>query len=87
MIAREELGEENASIGQSLMGSEDVGALAAALDVPNVYWMLGGFEQDQHSEENPIPGNHSPFFAPVIDPTLRTGVRAATAAIFSTVSA
>lgn len=87
LIAREELGEENASICQSLMGSEDVGALAAALDVPHVYWVLGGFELDQHSEENPVPGNHSPFFAPVIDPTLRTGVRAATAAIYSKVGA
>lgn len=81
--AQQELGEEAVQIGQSLMGSEDVGALADALGVPLVYWMLGGFELDQHSEENPVPGNHSPFFAPVIDPTLRTGVRLATTALYS----
>lgn len=80
---RAELGEDNASVGESLMGSEDVGALADAIGVPNVYWLLGGFEMDQYTKENPVPGNHSPHFAPVIEPTLRTGVRAATAAIYS----
>lgn len=84
-VAREELGVENALVGESLMGSEDVGALAEAIGVPNVYWFFGGFEVEQYSKENPVPGNHSPNFAPVIEPTLRTGVRAATAAIYSKV--
>lgn len=68
-----ELGAEHVVDMPAAMGSEDFGSLAQAIDVPNVYWMFGGF-----SEENDAPPvNHSPFFLPEIEPTLTTGVRAA----------
>ncbi len=35
--------------------------------------------------EDPVPANHSPLFAPVVEPTLTTGVTAAYAAIMSRV--
>jgi hippurate hydrolase len=35
--------------------------------------------------EAPVPTNHSPFFAPVLEPTLTTGVTCAVAAIMSRV--
>ncbi|MFF0814412.1 amidohydrolase [Rhodococcus sp. NPDC003318] len=54
-------------------GSEDVGDLATEIGVPLAYWFLGGFEV---GDGNPLPTNHSPQFAPVIRPTLDTGVAA-----------
>lgn len=75
---RAELGAEAVTEMPPLMGSEDVGALADALGVPLVYWFLGGFEGDE-LEDN--PANHTPQFAPVLEPTLTTGVHAALAGI------
>ena len=53
-------------------------ALADALGVPLVYWFLGGFEGEAF-EDN--PANHTPQFAPVMEPTLTTGVHAALAGL------
>lgn len=67
----------------ALTGSEDVGVLATAADAPLVYWMLGGHDiaeyeaaEKQGTVHVDIPSNHSPFYAPVIDPTLQRGVDA-----------
>lgn len=71
-------------------GSEDVGWFATAADAPCVFWVLGGadpaifdglstideFVQKVHT----IPGNHSPLYAPVIEPTLSIGTAALVAA-------
>jgi amidohydrolase len=68
-------------------GSEDVGLLATAAGAPCVYWLLGGadpglFGAAVGSREDVIarvaeqPSNHSPLYAPVIEPTLSTGVGA-----------
>ena len=85
----------NAGVGVALdpgpvTGSEDVGLLASAVGVPCAYWFLGGsdpalFEGVTTIDEarnivDGLPSNHSPLFAPVIDPTIRTGVTALTAA-------
>ncbi len=69
-----------------ITGSEDVGLLASAAGVPCVYWLLGGADPalfaDARSAEDvaarmaQLPSNHSPLFAPVIAPTLDTGVNA-----------
>ena len=71
-------------------GSEDVGLLATAVGAPCAYWFIGGsdpalFEGVTTVEQareivDGLPSNHSPLFAPVIDPTIRTGVAALTAA-------
>ena len=71
-------------------GSEDVGLLARAVDAPCVYWLLGGadpalFERLDDpaavvARVDELPSNHSPHFAPVIEPTLTVGVRALVAA-------
>ncbi len=71
------LGDENATLGTPRMGSEDFGRLASAIGVPSVFWFFGGF--DSVDEDTPV--NHSPFFGPVIEPTLTTGTRAALAGI------
>ncbi|KAL9023580.1 MAG: hypothetical protein Q9196_007114, partial [Gyalolechia fulgens] len=63
-------------------GSEDFSVLARAINVPSVFWGLGGCDPDKwdeanrRGEVNKLPGNHSAGFAPVIEPTLRTGMDA-----------
>ena len=85
----------NASVGLTLdpgpvTGSEDVCLLATAAGVPCVYWFLGGSDpelfagvtsiEEARSIVDGLPSNHSPLFAPVLEPTIRTGVAALTAA-------
>ena len=70
----------------AMAGSEDVGVLATALDVPLVYWFLGGGDpalwegRDPADMPDDLPSNHSPHYAPVIEPTLGIGVTALVAA-------
>jgi amidohydrolase len=71
-------------------GSEDVGVFAIAAAVPCVFWLLGGADAAQFASAAGIedvarivrglPSNHSPLFAPVIEPTIGTGVAALVAA-------
>lgn len=66
--------------------SEDVGVFGEAAGVPTVFWFWGGLETQTTlkamSEDrlDTLPGNHSPHFAPVIEPTLSTGIQALTLA-------
>ena len=61
--------------------SEDFGSFGAAWHVPSVFWFVGGTDPGVYAqakaagEINKIPSNHSPFFAPVLHPTLETGVQ------------
>jgi hippurate hydrolase len=67
-------------------GSEDVGLLATASGAPCVFWLLGGaapqaFAAATSAEDiagivKDLPSNHSPLYAPVIQPTLSTGIAA-----------
>jgi hippurate hydrolase len=71
-------------------GSEDVGMLATAAAAPCVFWLLGGADpglfaaarsrEDVVARIAELPSNHSPQYAPVVEPTLSIGVRALTAA-------
>jgi hippurate hydrolase len=63
--------------------SEDFSTIPDALGTPYTYWALGGIDANAwHEAEaagrlaSDIPGNHSPHFAPVIEPTLKTGTAA-----------
>ncbi|MBC5781428.1 amidohydrolase [Ramlibacter sp. USB13] len=66
--------------------SEDFSLFGRAWGVPYVFWFVGGTDPDvyaravQEKAINRIPSNHSPMFAPVIHPTLATGLRAMLAA-------
>lgn len=66
--------------------SEDFGLFGAAWDVPAVFWVVGGIDPDRYvaAEKawklDEIPANHAPDFAPVIHPTLRTGIETMLAA-------
>ena len=67
-------------------GSEDVGVLSEAAGAPLVYWLLGGYDPAKFANASSVsemsnvvaalPSNHSPLFAPVIEPTLSVGVSA-----------
>jgi metal-dependent amidase/aminoacylase/carboxypeptidase family protein len=66
--------------------SEDFGLFGTAWNVPAVFWVIGGIDPDKYAAAekagklDEIPANHAPDFAPVIDPTLRTGIGAMLAA-------
>ncbi|MDR3663406.1 MAG: amidohydrolase [Mycobacterium sp.] len=67
----------------AVSGSEDFGDIPNALGVPYTYWMFGGIDPDAYTRAataqriaQDIPVNHSPTFAPVIQPTLDTGTEA-----------
>lgn len=69
-------------------GSEDVSWFARDAGVPLVFWFWGGADPVAFAEavandtlDSSIPTNHSPFYAPVMHPTIESGVTAlATAA-------
>lgn len=69
--------------------SEDLPNLAISKKIPYAVWFLGGTDRatwdDAMARGMPelIPHNHSPKFAPVIQPTLRTGVDAVATAVLS----
>ena len=63
--------------------SEDVSILGSSQDRPCMFWFFGGVDPKTWDEaerkgttHETIPVNHSPFFAPVIQPTMRIGVEA-----------
>lgn len=65
----------------SVEGSEDFGILATAIGRPSCFFVYGGIDQEVYDKaeregrlDEDVPGNHSPLFAPVIQPTLRCGV-------------
>ncbi|MFK5689244.1 amidohydrolase [Ornithinimicrobium sp. LYQ92] len=76
-VLRGLLGEDQVVTKPAVMGSEDFGALPDALGVPGVYWFFGGMPAEVVDADTPTPTNHSPFFAPVLEPTLSTGTTAA----------
>jgi hippurate hydrolase len=75
-------GDRAASVARQ-SASEDFSIIPDALGVPYTYWALGGIDaaawhkaKDAGRLVRDIPGNHSPKFAPVIEPTLETGTAA-----------
>lgn len=70
--------------------SEDFSRIPDAFGAPYTFWLLGGMDPEAYQAaaakgtvSRDIPGNHSPFFAPVMDPTLSTGVQAHVVAALS----
>ncbi|SDG46906.1 amidohydrolase [Microbacterium pygmaeum] len=64
-------------------GSEDVSWFARDSGAPLVFWFWGGVDPQKYADavaagtvERDIPTNHSPFFAPVLQPTLNNGIDA-----------
>ena len=62
--------------------SEDFSVFGRTWNVPYVFWFVGGTDPEVHARAkadgklDAIPSNHSPKFAPVLHPTLETGLEA-----------
>lgn len=62
--------------------SEDFGCFGTAWQIPSVFWFVGGTDLQTYAKAkaagnlNELPVNHSPKFAPVLHPTLQTGIEA-----------
>jgi len=85
---RARFGDEHVhELAAPVPASEDFGSFGTEWGVPSVFWYVGGTDPDQYRRAeqagrvaDDIPTNHNPAFAPVIDPTLATGVQAVTVA-------
>ena len=79
-----------------ITASEDVGVLADAADAPCVFWLLGGADPAAFTGATDVdavrrvvaslPSNHSPAYAPVLQPTLELGCRSLVAAALAWLS-
>jgi hippurate hydrolase len=73
---------EDAREGKPAAASEDFSVFGRSWKVPYVFWFVGSTDPQAHAKAraegttNRIPSNHSPRFAPVLDPTLKTGLQA-----------
>jgi amidohydrolase len=67
--------------------SEDYSQFVDAGMPHSVYFTIGGYAPETiakyKAEGKPLPVNHSPYFAPVPEPTIRTGVETLTLAVLS----
>jgi hippurate hydrolase len=79
----EHFGPERTVEAPLITGSEDFGSFGTRGGFPSAFWFVGGTDADEWMTafangtlDADIPSNHSPLYAPVIDPTLQTGVEA-----------
>jgi amidohydrolase len=69
-----------------ISASEDFGTFGAEWGVPAVFWTVGGTDPDIYQQArasgrlSELPTNHNPRFAPVLHPTLETGIETLLAA-------
>jgi amidohydrolase len=73
---------EAAYEGKPASASEDFSVFGRTWGVPYVFWFVGGTDPQVYAKAkeqrmlNTIPSNHSPRFAPVLEPTLKVGLQA-----------
>src|SRR3954463_5552297 len=74
-------------LASPISASEDFGSFGTGWGVPSVFWYVGGTDAELYRRAQQagrvaqeIPTNHNAAFAPVIHPTLETGVQAMMAA-------
>ena len=79
---RRQFSGDNVRETKPTTASEDFGCFGAEWHVPAVFWFVGGANPGAYRQAeragslSDLPTNHSPHFAPVIHPTLETGVTA-----------
>ncbi len=78
------LGKDNVIATEPISSSEDYSAFIEQ-GVPSLYFSLGGADPQKFAEANAagktLPSNHSPYFAPDVAPSLRTGIAAEVAVL------
>jgi amidohydrolase len=83
---REHFGEERVVEISPISASEDFGSFGSQWQAPSIFWTAGGtdpatYRRAKHTGRlAELPTNHNPRFAPVIHPTLETGVETLVAA-------
>jgi hippurate hydrolase len=80
-------------LASPVSASEDFGSFGTEWGVPSVFWYVGGIDRDLYARAEQagrvaqdIPTNHNPKFAPVMHPTIETGVQAMTVAALDALS-
>ena len=79
-------GADRVSKRGPISASEDFGSYGTGWKTPSVFWTVGGTDPDTYRRAeqagtlNELPTNHNPRFAPVLHPTLETGIQALVAA-------
>jgi amidohydrolase len=78
------LGKKNVITEEPITPSEDFSYFIAQ-GVPGFYFSLGGADPEKFAQAKAagttLPSNHSPFFAPDVDPALRAGIAAEVAVL------
>lgn len=82
-----QLGDANVVEVPPITASEDFSVFVDA-GIPSMFFLVGVTDPKLIAAANtangkPVPFNHSPFFAPVPEPSIKTGVQAMTAAVLS----
>jgi amidohydrolase len=74
-------GDRVTELADPLAVSEDFGLYGSELSIPSVFWYVGGTDPELYRRAveagrvaEDIPTNHSSKFAPVLHPTLETGI-------------
>jgi amidohydrolase len=83
---KRDLGAENVVERPPVMGSEDFGQFGLeGHKIPTMMFVVGAIDAERIAKSKetgvPLPSLHSSLFWPVPEPTIRTGVRAMTAAV------
>lgn len=78
------LGKDKVVIAEPITPSEDFSYFTAQ-GVPGFYFSLGGADPEKFAQAKAsgttLPSNHSPFFAPDVDPALHAGIEAEVAVL------
>jgi len=78
------LGADNVVVAEPLVASEDFAYFIGA-GIPSFYFGLGGADPAKFAQAastgEALPYNHSPLFAPDVEPALRTGISAEVAVL------
>jgi len=78
------LGKENVVKTIPVMGSEDFSFYSMDdLSVPGFIFWLGAVDPQKVASGEKLPSLHSSLFAPVPEPTIKTGIKAMTAAVMN----
>lgn len=82
---KQEFGEGQIVRTDPVMVSEDFGSWGLGGRIPTCMLWLGAADPVQFEESRqtgvPLPSHHSPFYAPLPEPTIRAGVKAMSAAV------
>lgn len=85
-VFKKTLGADNVLDNPPIMGSEDFGLFGLdQQQIPICMFFVGALDpalvNSSRQNGTPLPGLHSPLFAPVPESTIRTGVKAMTSAV------